>query len=316
MVKYTNWKVASRAQLMSRNSLLPLTVVTLCTLLLVCQSGQAQTTRSINRTIIKLRKLDVKLEKPVAGQWLASHREPGQIYTQYFKSRPNVLTRQRSVLYTQPIGKLTDAEKKIVEATNEYLSVYFGCPVKPLPSIDLSEIPESARRTIAPGHEQLLTSYILQEVLVPKVPDDAFAILALTNRDLWPGEGWNFVFGYASLRDRVGVWSLHRFGDPAKNEEAFKKCLFRTIKLATHETGHMFSIQHCTNARCNMQGSNSLAESDTQPLHLCSQCQAKILFATKNSPKTRFAELKNLCEKHGFAAEAEHYRKALELLKK
>ncbi len=33
-------------------------------------------------------------------------------------------------------------------------------------------------------------------------------------RALHAGKGWNFVFGQASLQDRVGVWSLHRQVDP------------------------------------------------------------------------------------------------------
>jgi WD40 repeat protein len=37
--------------------------------------------------------------------------------------------------------------------------------------------------------------YILHEVLEPQRPTDALAYLALTGSDLWPGKGWNFVFG-------------------------------------------------------------------------------------------------------------------------
>ncbi len=47
-------------------------------------------------------------------------------------------------------------------------------------------------------------------------------MLALTTSDLWPGEGWNFVFGQASLSERVGVWSLHRLGNP---QIEFTTCL-------------------------------------------------------------------------------------------
>ena len=39
-------------------------------------------------------------------------------------------------------------------------------------------------------------------------------MLAITAFDLWPGPGWNFVFGQASLTERVGVWSMARNGDP------------------------------------------------------------------------------------------------------
>ena len=40
-------------------------------------------------------------------------------------------------------------------------------------------------------------------------------MISFTSTDLWPGEDWNFVFGQASFEKPVGVWSLHRLGDPA-----------------------------------------------------------------------------------------------------
>jgi archaemetzincin len=146
--------------------------------------------------------------------------------------------------------------------------------------------------------------------LAPDLPGDAFATIAFTSSDLWPGDGWNFVFGYASFRDRVGVWSLSRFGNPDEDEEAFKKCLLRTIKVATHETGHMFSIQHCIRFQCNMQGSNSLPESDSQPLALCPECHAKILFATGANPIARYEKLIEFCQIHGLTEQLEFFKKS------
>lgn len=299
-------------------------IISLVTLLffLTATACCGQNQRVINRSINKLRKLDQKLPKPKEGEWLSQHREKGQSFTQYKKSRPNVLTSHRKILYIQPLGGVSadhnenESLAKIVKATQSYLGVYFQCEVKTLPALDLARIPSSARRIVNDGQqEQLLTSYILENVLKPRLPEDGFATLALTDHDLWPGDGWNFVFGYAAFRDRVGIWSFHRFGTP-DDEDSFRKCLQRTIKLATHETGHMFSMPHCTNARCNMQGSNSLKESDSQPLHLCSQCQAKVLFATGADPIKRFEGLKTLCERHGFTEAKQHYEEAIELLKK
>ena len=176
-------------------------------------------------------------------------------------------------------------------------------------------IPDSAQRTHPTwGVHQLLTSHILDEVLAPELPADAFATIAFTKSDLWPGEGWNFVFGYAALRERVGVWSLARFGDPEESDEAYKKCLLRTIKVATHETGHMFSIQHCIKYRCNMQGSNSLEESDTQPLFLCPECHAKILFASGCQPTERYKQLIEFCKQHELEDQKEYFERALALL--
>ena len=271
----------------------------------------------IKRTIRSLKPLDKKLANPQPGEWLDQHKEKGQRFAKYTSIRPNTLTARRTTLYVQPIGKFSEIEVKLTQETAEYLQVYFNCPVKTLPAIDASTIPASARR-IHPqwGDEQLLTSHILEKVLAPKLPDDAFATIAFTNQDLWPGKDWNFVFGYAAYFDRVGVWSLYRLGEPEKNDKAYKECLKRVVKLATHETGHMFSMQHCIHAQCNMQGSNHLQESDKQPLHLCSQCHAKTVYATSVNPVKRMKQLLKLCEKHGFEDEVAHYKAALEKLEK
>src|SRR6185369_17617532 len=110
----------------------------------------------------------------------------------------------------------------------------------------------ASRRSLDTGSPQLLTSYILNEILKQRLASDAVASIAFTATDLWPGEGWNFVFGQAMLHDRVGVWSIARFGDPGKSPEDFQRALLRTLKIAVHETGHMLSMAHCTAYRCVM----------------------------------------------------------------
>ena len=40
---------------------------------------------------------------------------------------------------------------------------------------------------------QIQTGYVLREVLAPRRPPDALALLGLTAVDLFPGPGWNFV---------------------------------------------------------------------------------------------------------------------------
>ena len=271
----------------------------------------------IKKTIRNLRPLHEKLGKPEPGQWLDSHKEPGQTFSQYASKRPNVLRPQRNKLYIQPIGDFSEKQNEIIEASREYMSLYFQCEAVILDPIDESVIPESAKR-IHPQWKvkQWLTSTILEDILTPRLPDDAFASIAMTNTDLWPGDGWNFVFGYASYRDRVGVWSMNRFGDPAESDEAYQTCLKRTLKLATHETGHMFSILHCTKYHCNMQGSNHQQESDSQPMALCPECHAKIIFATGCNPTTRYSQLAEFYDTHNMTEEAAYFRKAIEAIAK
>jgi archaemetzincin len=162
--------------------------------------------------------------------------------------------------------------------------------------------------------EQVLTGYVLDKVLRPRLPEDAAAYIAFTASDLWPGEGWNFVFGEASLKGRVGVWSLYRNGEPDKSDADFRLCLLRTLKTATHETSHMFSIEHCTLYECNMCGSNNREESDRRPLCLCPEDLAKVCWAARTDPVERCRELAAFCEAQGLDAEAAYYRRATERL--
>ncbi len=271
----------------------------------------------VKRTIRLLKPLDKPLAETKHGDWLDSHNEKGQRFTKWATTRPNKLTDRKTTLYIQPIGTFSETETKLTKLTAEYLEAYFNCPVKTLEAIDASTIPATARRVHPEwGTKQVKTTYILEKILAPNLPEDAFATIAFTNLDLWPGNDWNYVFGYAAYYDRVGVWSLFRLGQPDRNKDSYKKCLRRMIKLATHETGHMFSMKHCINAQCNMQGSNHLQESDTQPMHLCSECHAKTVLATSVMPVDRMQRLLKLCEKHGLEDEVMYYKAAIEKLKK
>lgn len=281
------------------------------------QVKRSLTPAKIKKTIRQLKPLHEKIGEPKPGEWLASHEEEGQTFQQYVRIRPNTLTRQRNKLYIQPIGEFSKKQVELIKLSHEFLGIYFNCKVETLETKSEKDIPDDAQRDHPSwGDHQLLTTHILEKILAPEVPDDAFATIAFTSSDLWPGKGWNFVFGYASFRERVGVWSLYRFGDPEKSEDDFKKCLRRTLKVATHETGHMFSIRHCIAYQCNMQGSNSLPESDRQPTHLCPECHAKILHATGAAPIKRYERLIEFCKTHGLKEEMQFFEKSKDALEK
>ena len=265
---------------------------------------------------LKLLPLHTRLGKPQRGEWLAEHPEPGQTYQQYLRSRPVAPDKKRRVIYVQPLGDFTPTQRKIISLTAEYVHVYFDLPVKTQEDLPLKLIPASARRKHPSwGMNQILSTYVLDSVLAPRLPKDAMASIAFTASDLWPGEGWNFVFGQASLSDRVGVWSIYRNGDPEAGDEEFRLCLVRTLKVATHETGHMFSMQHCTLFECNMCGSNHLAESDRHPLWLCPHCMAKLCWATGADPQRQLERLAAFSKANGLKKEQEFYEKSLEAIR-
>ena len=261
----------------------------------------------------KLASLHKPLGKVQPGDWLERHKEPGQTFDEYLRSSPVTLHGKRKIIYVQPLGDFKPDEKTIMDLTVDYMGRFFATEIKVLDPIPLSMIPDKAKRVRL--SQQILSTYVL-DILKPRLPKDGAAIIALTATDLWPGEGWNFVFGQASIRERVGVWSMHRNGDPSEGEDAFKLCLKRTIKTAVHETGHMLSIRHCIAYQCVMCGSNSRRESDRQPIHLCPEDVAKICWATQTSALARYERLLEFCKENGLDEEAEFFQKSIDLLKK
>jgi archaemetzincin len=272
--------------------------------------------RGLPASLQKLLPLHTRLGKPEKGEWLAEHSEPGQTYVQYLASKPNRVVPQRRVLYVQPLGSFDQTQRKILNETAEFLGIYFQLPVKICDDLALSVVPQAAQRERRDlGWKQIQSTYVLDHVLRPRLPKNACAYIALTTADLWPGEGWNFVFGQASITDRVGVWSIWRNGDPHGDEAAYRTCLRRTLQTASHETGHMFSMQHCIFYECNMCGSNNRQEADRQPLSLCPICLGKLCHATGADPLKRYEALAAFCKEHGLKQEAEFYEKSAAKLK-
>ena len=156
------------------------------------------------------------------------------------------------------------------------------------------------------GRVLVLTRDVLA-LLSQLLPPDAFCLLGITPRDLYPDPSWNFVFGEASLKDRVGVYSFARydprfFGEDASDRAAL--VLRRSCKVLAHETCHMFGIAHCIYFHCLMNGSNHMAESDARPMHLCPVDLHKLYDGVRFDPVERYAHLKEFCEEVGFKDEA------------
>ncbi|HUQ11730.1 MAG TPA: archaemetzincin [Steroidobacteraceae bacterium] len=245
---------------------------------------------------------------PGPQDWLAQHKEPGQTFAQFRQQVPKPAIETWSTLRLVPIGPVTPGQQAVLAAVRDLLPAFFGLALAQDDVVPLDGIPADAQRLLLPWEErQLLTPYLLNDVLMRRRrPTDA-AVLGITAVDLWPGEGWNFVFGQASLKDRVGVWSMARSGDPDESAESRRLCTLRTAKTAMHETGHMFGIRHCIAYECGMNGSNHSGERDRQPLEFCPECQAKLWWTLKIDPVKRSRELASVAHKHALTAEAEGF---------
>lgn len=234
-----------------------------------------------NNVIDKLKQNDHQLEIPKEGQWLYDHNEPGQTLSQYKAIQPVSPNQKQNKIYLLPLGELSNAQKNVVTYTADYLQIFFGLKTIVLKPISDKIIPKGFKRTREDGSVQLLAPYILDSVLKKRIPADAIALMAVTEKDLYPKPSWNFVFGQATLKDRVGVSSIYRYSKQPIDSVNYSLCLQRLISTSSHEIGHMFSMLHCTYGVCVMNGSNSLPESDSRPNRLCSQCLSKLQWNLK-----------------------------------
>ena len=242
---------------------------------------------------------------PGPSDWLSVHREPGQSFESFVAADPNRPDETRSTLVLQPLGRFDHPGAPSPEQLRRFAEAYFGIDGQVYPTVDLSQVEIAWRRQPGLLQPQLRTGDLL-DLLRANLPEHAYCYVGITMEDLYPGEGWNYVFGQASLRDRVAVYSFVRyfpeFWGEASNDP--KIVLRRSLKVLAHETGHAFGIHHCIAHHCVMNGSNHLGESDAAPLHLCPQCLRKLQWSVGFDVVERYRRLATVYRELGLLDEA------------
>jgi archaemetzincin len=197
----------------------------------------------------------------------------------------------------------------------EFAAAFFALEVAVLPSVAVTAGEVATRRNPYTRQLQLLTADILA-LLRRRLPADAYALLGITMEDLYPDESWNFVFGQASSRDRVGVFSFARYDPHFSGErrpgDRLALLLLRSLKVLAHEATHMFGVAHCLFFHCLMNGSNHLGESDARPLHLCPVDLRKLHDSIGFDVVARYRDLCGVCERLGLGDDARWLRARLE----
>lgn len=246
------------------------------------------------------------MPRPEAGDWLAIHDEQPQTVEAYLASDPNDPVAPRNVIYILPVGPMPPARGPSIEELSSYAHDFFTLEVRVLPTLDPTTL--DVTRRVHHGHRQINAADVLDR-MEPRLPDDAYCVIAVTWSDLYPDDSYNFVFGLARLTARVGVFSFARLhpdfygdarGEPAMVRRRVKR---RALAVMSHEIGHMFGLDHCVFFGCNMNGSNSLEESDSQPMHLCPVCLRKLHVALDFDPEQRYEALEQEYARVGLAEE-------------
>ena len=244
---------------------------------------------------------------PKPGDWLAEHSEAGQTYDGFVRLKAAKPDAARDTIYLQPLDQFSGYHGVPLGVLKEYGAAYFALNLKILPPPPISEAGFTTRINPISGNLQILTRDILAHLMRYR-PADAFCVLAITMDDLYPDPSWNFVFGQASPRERVGVFSFARY-DPMfygeiRGKDYREIMLRRCCKVLVHEMGHLFSLAHCIFFRCVMNGSNHLVESDARPLYLCPVCLRKLHLSIGFDVVHRYHSLFRFYRKVGSEAEA------------
>lgn len=241
-----------------------------------------------------------RLGPPASGDWLDHFREGGQTVGEHARDCANRRTARRHTLHLQPYRDLDPTQRAVLPLLERFVEAYFTVEAERRPDRSAPPAAWSAGR----GQWD---AEIIAEDQKRAVPTDSLGVLGLLGGDLYAA-GLNFVFGIGLFADRVGVHSLHRFG---AEPSALRR---RAFALAAHELGHMFGMHHCVFYACVMNGSNSLAETDRQPLHLCPVCREKLRHAIGFTHAERYRGLARFYAEAGMPAEAAFVEGQIEVL--
>ena len=239
---------------------------------------------------------------PQPADWLAVRDESGRPFDAFVDSRPHCPDERRHTIYMQPLGSFEAETAPPLAHLQAIAEAFFQMPVAIRAPLDIAGAGLTERRHPRTGERQLLTTDLLA-LLLDHLPEDAFCQVGISMIDLYPEPSWNFVFGQASLRNRVGVYSFARYGapDPAVT-------LARSVKVMVHETMHMFGIKHCPYFECLMNGTNNLPEADRRPAFLCPIDLRKLMWCVGFDPRKRYRDLAEAYEAAGLEAYAKRAR--------
>ena len=107
-----------------------------------------------------------------------------------------------------------------------------------------------------------------------------YRILGIIDKDIFCN-AYNFVFGLADIQcgKKITLFALisltrlkEKFYNTEENHALYE---LRILKVAIHELGHTFGLDHCSKL-CAMQFSNQLRELDKKPHTYCETCLAKL----------------------------------------
>ena len=239
------------------------------------------------------------LPPPEKDEWLYSHKEKGQTYSQ-FLSYNLIRPSKNKIIYINPLQEMS--QTFLDNCVLYCQSFFYPLKIKLIKITNLKSLNIESRINEYTNKIQYNASQINSK-MAKFVPNDAHCVLSILLDDLYPKPDWNFVFGLANIKQRVGVFSFARF-DPNffginRPDNFDSYLLYRSCNTLTHEICHTFGILHCIYYNCLMNGSNSLEESLKRPLIECPVCLRKLHEVIGFDCKERYNKIKEVSKLFG-----------------
>ncbi len=166
----------------------------------------------------------------------------------------------------QPLGKIS---ADVVEKVRAHLEQIYVVKVEVLP---VRELPASAFYK----PRQRYRADKLLDWLDSSAPANFTKTVGLTASDISTTKGEVFdwgVFGLGTVGGRPCVISTFRLGRSVSRE----KLLLRTQRVAAHEVGHTFGLEHCPTPGCMMSDAEGkISTVDEETGRLCERCATRV----------------------------------------
>lgn len=223
---------------------------------------------------------------------------------------------EQRIIYIQPVDSfpnfITDFEENMRSCRSSFdffgilktfTEIFFdGLCVNLLPNVNImqSKWNITSRLHKKTGQKQFYVRDFHKKLQCVK-PSDGFCIIGISWTDLYPTEDLNFVLGEANFATKSGIFCFGRYEPKTFDPETHKditeldgKIFWRILKVLSHETCHLFGLQHCWYFKCAMNESNSMKEAAEQPLFLCPVCLRKLQCACGFDVLTRYKKMLTL----------------------
>ncbi|MGB2997162.1 MAG: hypothetical protein WBC59_00800, partial [Phycisphaerae bacterium] len=226
-----------------------------------------------------------------------------QPLAEYIADRPPRQTRARHTLYILPVGPTNEVFWQHLRSIRVFLETYLTLPVELLPAVELGNAPSRLRPNSKEEVRQYETGFLLDNVVVPRRPDDAFSVLGLTLEDLYAenDKRWTGLLGTWWSNPPAAIYTMWPFPDRVRSSDnRYTACLARSLCIAARGAVRTLGITPCRRYCCV---SNQVAPGE-RTIHLCPECLKKLRWNVGFDLVDRYEALRRLYVRLGMKDEA------------